>query len=222
MSDVPFTRPTILAAIAFLDRSLSQASFNHMVLRLGLEDEITSNTTISVSKKADLLGRIAMRRPADPIETLEGRLSLAEAVVREAVALMRREPLHDAEIALGRGLARDGHVVSFDEKDRPSLRSALPEELGLPPVDDEVHQLLRHFGFFEPLGDLDQRIEAHARGNWAAANAQFRTFLESLFDDIARHYEGAEKIAALNSENRRQQLAKIGFLAEAPRRARPC
>ena len=105
MSDVPFTRPTILAAVAFLDKSLSQASFNQTVLRLGLEDEITSSTTLSVSKKADLLGRIVIRRPADPVETLEGRLSLAEAVVREAVALMRREPGHDAEIALGRTCA---------------------------------------------------------------------------------------------------------------------
>jgi hypothetical protein len=35
MSDVPFTRPTILAAVAFL--------------RLGLEDEITSSTTLGVS-----------------------------------------------------------------------------------------------------------------------------------------------------------------------------
>lgn len=214
MSDVPFTRPTVLAAIAFLDKSLSQASFNHMVLRLGLEDEIASDTTLSVSKKADLLGRIVMRRPADPVETLEGKLSLAEAVVREAVALTRREPFHDAEIAFARGLARDGYVVSFDENDRPALRAALPEELDLPAVDDEVHQLLKHFGFSEPLGHLDQGIEAHARGDWAAANAQFRTFLEGLFDDIARQCEGADKTAALTSENRRQRLAQIGFLAE--------
>lgn len=48
---------------------------------------------------------------------------------------------------------------------------------------------------------------------WAAANAQFRTFLEGLFDDIARHCEGADEVAALSSENRRQRLAKISFLA---------
>ena len=112
------------------------------------------------------------------------------------------------------GLARDGYVVSFDDEDHPALRAALPEELGLPAVDDEVHQLLKHFGFFEPLGHLDQGIEAHTRGDWAAANAQFRTFLEGLFDDIARHCEGADKTAALSSENHRQRLAKIGFLAE--------
>jgi len=78
------------------------------------------------------------------------------------------------------------YVGSFDEKDRPRLRAALPEELGLPAVDDEVYQLLKHFSFAEPLGHLDQGIEAHARGDWEAANAQFRTFLEGLFDDTAR------------------------------------
>lgn len=76
---VPFTRPTVIAAVAFLTK-MYQAPFNHMVLRLGLENEITSDTAISVAKKADLLGRIVVQRPADPVYTLEGTLALAEAV----------------------------------------------------------------------------------------------------------------------------------------------
>jgi hypothetical protein len=66
----------------------------------------------------------------------------------------------------------------------------------------------------EPLGHLGQGIEAHARGDWAAANAQFRTFLESLFDEIARVCAGDAKTAGLTSENRRRLLAEMGFLAE--------
>ena len=128
MTAVPFTRPTIIAAVAFIDKNLSQASFNHLVLRLGLENEITSNTAISVSKKADMLGRIVVQRPADQVDTLEDRLSLAEAVIREAAQLMRPEPAHDVETALARGLARDGYVVAFDEEShRPRLRAGLPE-----------------------------------------------------------------------------------------------
>lgn len=213
MNTVPFTRPTILAAVAFLGWKLGQADINDVVLRLGLENEIPFDTGLSVAKKANLLGRIVVQQPAEPVETLEGSLFLADAVVREAVPLMRRKPFHDTEIAFARGLARDGYVISFDENDRLTLRTALPEEFGLPAVDDEVHQLLKHFGFSEPLGHLDQGIEAHTRGDWAAANAQFRTFLEGLFDDIAQHCEGADKTAALTSENRRQLLATIGFLA---------
>jgi hypothetical protein len=130
MTAVPFTRPTVIAAVAFLTK-MHQAPFNHMVLRLGLEHEITSDTAISVAKKADLLGRIVVQRPADPVDTLEGTLALAETVIREAVQLMHPEPVNDLETDLARGLARDGYVVAFDERERPALRAALPEELGL-------------------------------------------------------------------------------------------
>ena len=43
-----------------------------------------------------------------------------------------------------------------------------------------------------PLGHLDQAVEAHTRGDWAACNSQLRTFLESLFDDIARNVRPQE------------------------------
>jgi hypothetical protein len=75
MSAAPFTRPTILAAVAFLAR-LTQAAFNHLVLRLGLESEIPSDTSLSISKKADLLGRIVVQPPDAFVETVEGRLCL--------------------------------------------------------------------------------------------------------------------------------------------------
>jgi hypothetical protein len=112
-----------------------------------------------------------------------------------------------------RGLARDGYVISWDEQGRATLRAALPAELELPAIDDEVHQLLKHFQFQTPLGHLDQAIEAHTRGDWAAANGQLRTFLESLFDGIAQHIKGLNATRNLTSENRRALLANIGFLA---------
>mgnify|MGYP006989491958 CR=1 FL=1 len=39
---LPFTRPTLAAAVELLEQH-SQARFNQMVLRLGLEDEISSS-----------------------------------------------------------------------------------------------------------------------------------------------------------------------------------
>jgi hypothetical protein len=76
-----------------LDRSLSQAGFNHLVLRLGLQNEIASGTSMSVSRKADRLGRIVVQRPTDPVATTDGMLPLAETVVREAVTAMARDVL---------------------------------------------------------------------------------------------------------------------------------
>jgi hypothetical protein len=60
---------------------------------------------------------------------------------------------------------------------------------------------------------LAQATEAHTRGDWAAANGQLRTFLESLFDEIAQHMNGQAATLGLSSENRRALLAKTGFLA---------
>ncbi len=209
----PFTRPTLIAAVELLEGH-SQARFNQMVLRLGLEDEIGSGTAVSVAKKCDMLGRIVVQRSDQVLDTLDGSMTLGEAVVREAVQLLSAEPSFPRETALSRGLARDGYVVSFDDYGRnPKLRAALPGEVQLPETDDEVHQLLKSLQFMTPLGHLDQAIEAHTRGDWAACNSQLRTCLESLFDDIARNIRPQEAAQRPTYENRRALLADIGFLA---------
>jgi hypothetical protein len=210
----PFSRPTLIAAVELLEHH-TQARFNQMVLRLELEDEIGSETALSVAKKCDALGRIVVQRSDTVVHTIDGTATLGEAVVREALQLLisdRRLPHEKIE----RALARDGYVINIKDVGRsPMLRSALPEDVQLPETDDEVHQLLKGFMFKIPLGHLDQAIEAHTRGDWAACNSQLRTFLESLFDDIATKISPQDAAARNSSENRRAFLAdaRIGFLA---------
>lgn len=173
MRPKPFSRPTLIAAIELLEGH-SQARFNQMVLRLGLEDEIDSGTALSVAKKCDILGRIVVQRSDQVLDTLDGTMTLGEGVVRESVQLLSADPRFPREIALGRGLARDGYVVSFDDYGRdPKLRAALPDEVQPPQTDDEVHQLLKALQFTTPLGHLDQAVEAHTRGA-SSASAQRR------------------------------------------------
>src|SRR5437867_2098224 len=111
MRAAPFTRPTIIAAVEFLGERHSQARFNQMVLRLGLENEIPSRTDLSVSKKCDLLGRIVVQRSHELIETVDGSATLAEAVVREAMHLTEPEWQFSPQLVFVRGLARDGYVI---------------------------------------------------------------------------------------------------------------
>lgn len=192
----------------------SQARFNQVVLRLGLEDEISSSTGLSVAKKCDLLGRIVVQRAETVLDTLDGSMTLGEAVIRQAAQLAQPDAKHPLQAAFARGLARDGYVLAWDDHgDKPSICAALPNEIQLPEADDEVHQLLKLFGFATPIGHLDQAIEAHTRGDWAACNGQLRTFLESLFDDIARKFRPQESTHRPSSENRRALLAEVGFLA---------
>lgn len=213
MRQAPFTRPTIVAAAQMLERH-TQASFDTMVLRLALEDQIPEGAGLSVAKKCGLVARAVIARPDLVVHTLDGSVTLTEALVREAVALVRPRFTWPEQTALLRGLARDGYVLEEDEDTKAvRMRAALPDEIALPETDDEVRGLLRQLGFQVPAGHLDQAIEAHTRGDWAAANAQLRTFFESLLEAIAFAVDHAAASLCANSENRRAMLASKGFLA---------
>jgi hypothetical protein len=217
MKTRPFSRPTIIAANEFMAEVIrTHTQINKIVLRLSLEAEILADTSLGIEKKCDRVGRLLLERSSEPIETLDGTLSLAEAFVREAVALTEENSSSERQRDLLRGLARDGYVVNWGEwRQPPQLRAALPEEIDLPSADDEVRGLLKAFGFLVPLRHLDLAIEAHTRGDWEAANAQLRTSLEGLFNDIARHIDPALASALQNGVNLRQMLASndIEFLA---------
>ena len=214
MKSHPFTRPTIVAAIEFLGEKLTQANFDQLVVRLGLDDEIPQGPAKSVTAKSALLARIVNQRATQIVSTLDGSVTLAEAAVREAVGVIVPQYVKVEQERFLRGLALDGYVVSWIEDARtPLLRAALPGEVDLPAADDEVHQLLKQFGFNVPLGHLDQAIDAHTRGDWAAANSQIRTFLEGLLSEIAAQIDPQKAAELPSSENRRAWLADIGFLS---------
>ena len=90
----------------------------------------------------------------------------------------------------------------------PSLRAALPEEIDLPETDNEAHQLRKDFKFTTSPGHLQQAIDAHTRGHWAASNGQIRVFLDSMLNEIAQHLY-PHKVAQLSSENQRSFLANV-------------
>lgn len=213
MRPAPFTRPTLLAAVEMLEHH-TQASFDQMTLRLGLEDEIDAGSGLSVAKKCGLVGRIVVQRMEQILQTIEGSMTLGEAVVREALPLLKLSFESPVQTAFLRGLARDGYVVDSKERHTNlSLRAALPDEVDLPASDDEVRKLLKLYQFVVPKGHLDQAIEAHTRGDWAACNSQLRTFIESLFDELALKISPAKAATMPSSENRRAMLAEAGFLA---------
>lgn len=216
MKSHPFTRPTIVAAVEFLGEMLTQAKFDQLAVRLGLDDEIPQGPAKSVTAKSALLARIVNQRATQIVSTLDGPVTLAEAAVREAVGATVHQYAKTEQERFLRGLALDGYVVTWDDDTRAALlRAALPGEVDLPAADDEVHQLLKQLGFVVPLGHLDQAIDAHTRGDWAAANSQIRTFLEGLLGDIASHINPQKAAELPSSENRRAWLAERGFLSSS-------
>jgi hypothetical protein len=180
-----FTRRTILAATDLM-ANWGHTNIDRFLLEHGLEEAVRGN---SRADRANALGRHLL---GNPDARNEDGVNLTDAIVAELVdgALGGSVDGYPREFsfnlfrerypALHRGLERDGFTVEDG-----TLRRALPEVLDLPEADDEVHVLLDRFGFGVSRGHLDQGIAAHVRGDWAAANGCFRTFIESLFDSIA-------------------------------------
>lgn len=218
MKSHPFTRPTVVAAIEFLGVTLKQARFDQLVVRLALNRQIALGPAISLAAKSAQLAHLVTQSGTQPVSTLNGLMTLAEAAVREAVDVLAQQSANVEQERFLRGLSLDGYVIAWHENaSTPQLRTALPSAMDLPAADDEVHQLLRHFGFHTTLGHLDQAIDAHTRGDWAAANSQIRTFLESLIGDIALNIAmrfTPQAAAALTSaENCRAWLMQQQFLS---------
>jgi hypothetical protein len=83
---------------------------------------------------------------------------------------------------IANGLRRDGYVVVGK-----TIKKLLPEEIVEADVESELIQSLDKFGFSQTKGHLSQAIDNHSQGNWAAANGQFRPFIESLLMEICGH-----------------------------------
>lgn len=169
---MPFPRSVIFEACNFLGTAIGyHGEFEDLVLRWEL-DQFEARSGAIHQRFRDLF-RFLRDNPA---ASYEGRL-ISDLVVEEAarrVSAFREGP------EFVRALERAGFVLESGQ-----LRRTLPDTLDLPAADDEVHLLLNRYQLATPLGHLDQAIDSHARGNWAAANGQVRSFLESLLDEIA-------------------------------------
>lgn len=139
---------------------------------------------------------------------------LGDAIVEKAASLLPisewEEPpaYSDVHRSFLRLLGIDGFTVV-----ERVLQRSLPEEIELPQAQDDVIRLLNKYGFATPKGHLDQALEAHARGDWASANGQLRSFFEGLLSEMAVQIDPSAG-QLQSSENKRALLASKGFLDE--------
>lgn len=210
-----FSRRTMVKAIDVLDSHLSQAATSHLLITLGPEvNRAIRGEGVSVRKRMNDLMEFVDEHPA--FLTDDGLLE--SVLVGKAVTLVNSQFGEDWWAETGwmptaiegfkYALQQDGFVVT-----NGSLRPALPEELRLPDVEAELIRLLRKHNFITAEGHLEQAFDAHVSGNWASANAQIRTFLDALLDEIAEKIDPSAHTIG-SGHPRRAKLASKGFLSK--------
>lgn len=80
---------------------------------------------------------------------------------------------------LGHNLKRDGYIV-----EGRAIKKLLPNEIEEAKTESELFVAINKYNFQVSKGHLNQAILNHSQGNWASANSQFRTFIESLLTEI--------------------------------------
>lgn len=199
-----FSRVTIMALIEAWEQELTVAEFDRILLKYGLE----SVAPLSSDTKPKRLNMLVQHLVANPdARGLSGSPLILELMEEEVSRCLGKsafgEPNEDFSPELINSLKRDGYIVQDGE-----LRTTLPQSMQLAQKEDELHLLLDKYGFSVAKGHLDQAIAAHTRGDWASANGQLRTYVESLFDSIAQTIEPVAATQTSSSHQRRELLAK--------------
>jgi hypothetical protein len=203
------SRPTIIELTGVLvARAREHAPLTIKLTRFGLEEVAPESMGGLEKRKAALLGYLVRNPDTQGPGGSNLAFELAEHVVAKihssVTSRFYGKTTVEAEYPeLVNALRQDG----IDIIDGRLVRS-FPAELDLPEAKDELHGLLERFDFSTSLGHLDQSLSAHARGQWASANANLRTFFESLLDDISFHLWPDASADKNTSHARRELLAQ--------------
>lgn len=197
-----FSRESVIEVLPLFER-MSHAEIDRFALRFGLEG-IALDDTVPKYKRANAIALYLINNPDLKWPSGENvTFKVIEFLL--GVAQQRNVSLEVDLLGFKHSLKRDGYMI-----EQYVLKRTLPEHSNLPEKETELNTLLHRFRFNVSKGHLEQAINAHTRGDWAASNAQMRTFVESFFDAIA------EKLGYVanpnrqdNSQHRREYLAKL-------------
>ncbi len=180
-----FSRSSIVEALKLFDGWTTTNEFDRFLLLFSLETiapaGLGSKPTRINALIRHLIANPSLTGPDGADLTLEIIEYLLTTHARYAWGLTAQNPLTDQVPELSRSLARDGYSILNTGR----LRSVLPPNVPMAPSESELEAMLINHGFTVPLGHLQQALAAHTRGDWAAANAQLRSFIEGVFDSIA-------------------------------------
>lgn len=159
-------------------QTLSRARKANIILEVLSRNGLTGPFTddIQIDSIQYILEKVIREMPPPAAQNNIGIFATAQANESVEQCFVRIYP------RLYNSLKRDGYTVNNE-----NIIPLLPEELVASNVGNELFRLLDLYNFTITKGHLEQAIENHSSANWAAANGQFRTFMESLLISIANH-----------------------------------
>ncbi|MDL1959717.1 MAG: hypothetical protein LWW99_10245 [Deltaproteobacteria bacterium] len=200
-----FSRTTIIEAVSLLDNQ-PHSNIDRLIIRFGLEESMSGSRQKYVKEKVNAVSSYLIEHPDFQGTNNSGlTFEVIEFLVRNIPDPDEDdsfETSQDRYFKLRNSLARDGYRVEGGK-----LRTILPENINLSKKESELELFLKNSDFKIARGHFEQAIDAHTRGAWAAANGQLRTFVESLFDEIAKRVVDDTPLPS-SSHNRREALAK--------------
>lgn len=214
-----FSRMTVVGALEVIASFNSHADMEVLNVQWGIYERIDTS-----SKAARVAGvaKIALDEELT-VQTENGRVSLARAVVEQAIKAPVFRHHTDEWKKFVAGLRSDGFEVSFKDIEVPStsifgstetkkvaaLRRMLPDNItgmDFRKAEDEVVMLLGESGFHVARVHLNQAISAFQRGEWSSANGELRNFYESYLNEIA---VGLGCHGAADSKTKRDYLGQL-------------
>lgn len=125
-------------------------------------------------------------------------------LVVDVVEYLLREASSNSDFsALRNCLASDGYELT----DR-SVRQSLPQAIPLTESENKLLAILKARGLRVAIGHYEQALAAHGRGDWAATNAQLRSFVEEFFNQSHVLLNAG---TGQSTQQRKQDLASSGF-----------
>jgi hypothetical protein len=207
---MPFSRATIISLVELFDRPREHAVLTKNLILFGLEDAAPPSLGGLEKREAALITYLVNHPTLKGPRGSELVFELVEYVfenytkVAPLFSFAASSAPDGAYEKLRRFLQQDGY-----EFINGNLRRTIPVEIAATAPPDDLVVLLNTFGFVTTRGHLEQARAAHARGEWAAANAQLRTFVESLLDDSARALSATQAADCSSAHARQELLARL-------------
>lgn len=188
-----FSSYTLIEVVSLIE-SWGHSAIDQLITRFDLDVELPDKSHINRQDKANVISRYLTDHPAEKGPTgAEKPYEVISYIISEETGSAAEDDWFDMDEqdsvndSVERALAQDGFAIRNGE-----LVPLLPEEADLSEHENELFQLLAKFGMETAHGHLEQALTAHARGEWAGANAQVRTFFESVFEYIADEFDISE------------------------------